>query len=214
MSKHASHKPLSENANLLKWVEKMIDLCKPDAVHWVDGSQAENEALVREHAKQGGFPADRVSQVQSVIDPATAELATRGWTADHSLEIPQGPVTTFTAPGGQRLAIYELARILAAKLRRQECFEQLVDPEAFYPVYGDSAEETKDVNTRGPLYVLIKADRSTLTVGKVQTCLQTIQFFRDFLDGKVVPLRNVFRTRICIQLARDKLAEDLDVLPA
>ena len=27
-----------------------------------------------------------------------------------SLEIPQGPVTTFSAPGGQRLAIYELAR--------------------------------------------------------------------------------------------------------
>ena len=44
------------------------------------------------------------------VGAATADLATRGWTAEHSLEIPQGPVTTFTAPGGQRLAIYELAR--------------------------------------------------------------------------------------------------------
>jgi hypothetical protein len=44
------------------------------------------------------------------LEEATADLATRGWTSEHSLEIPQGPVTTFTAPGGQRLAVYELAR--------------------------------------------------------------------------------------------------------
>ena len=34
---------------------------------------APNEELVREHAKQGGFPANRVSQVTSTIDPTTAE---------------------------------------------------------------------------------------------------------------------------------------------
>ena len=34
---------------------------------------APNEAAVREHAKQGGFPADSVAQVTSVIEPATAE---------------------------------------------------------------------------------------------------------------------------------------------
>jgi cell division inhibitor SulA len=34
---------------------------------------APNEALVREHAKQGGFPANRVSQVAAVIDPTTSE---------------------------------------------------------------------------------------------------------------------------------------------
>jgi len=33
---------------------------------------AENEALVREHAAQGGFPANRVSEVRAVIDPTTA----------------------------------------------------------------------------------------------------------------------------------------------
>ena len=55
---------------------------------------------------------DRPILVYRVADlrAATADLATRGWTAEHSLEIPQGPVTTFTAPGGQPLAIYELAR--------------------------------------------------------------------------------------------------------
>jgi cell division inhibitor SulA len=34
---------------------------------------APNEQLVREHAKQGGFPANSVAQVTSVIDPTTAE---------------------------------------------------------------------------------------------------------------------------------------------
>jgi Nickel responsive protein SCO4226-like len=34
---------------------------------------APNEAMVREHAKQGGFPANRVSEIKSVIDPTTAE---------------------------------------------------------------------------------------------------------------------------------------------
>lgn len=34
---------------------------------------APNEELVREHAKQGGFPANRVSQVATVIDPTTSE---------------------------------------------------------------------------------------------------------------------------------------------
>jgi predicted Rdx family selenoprotein len=34
---------------------------------------AQNEAQVREHARQGGFPANRISEVKSVIDPTTAE---------------------------------------------------------------------------------------------------------------------------------------------
>jgi hypothetical protein len=34
---------------------------------------APNEDMIREHAKQGGFPADRVSEVKSIIDPTTAE---------------------------------------------------------------------------------------------------------------------------------------------
>jgi hypothetical protein len=34
---------------------------------------APNEEMVREHASQGGFPANRISQVRSLIDPTTAE---------------------------------------------------------------------------------------------------------------------------------------------
>jgi hypothetical protein len=36
---------------------------------------APNEELVREHARQGGFPANSVAQVRRVIDPTTAESA-------------------------------------------------------------------------------------------------------------------------------------------
>lgn len=34
---------------------------------------APNEEMVREHAKQGGFPANSVSKVSAIIDPATSE---------------------------------------------------------------------------------------------------------------------------------------------
>jgi hypothetical protein len=50
------------------WVQNSVT---GDNVHCV--YVAPNEALVREHAKQGGFPANRVSQVLSRIDPTTAE---------------------------------------------------------------------------------------------------------------------------------------------
>ncbi|HEX5014757.1 MAG TPA: hypothetical protein VFV72_11445 [Candidatus Limnocylindrales bacterium] len=55
---------------------------------------------------------DRPILVYRVADlrAASGVLSERGWQAEHTLEIPQGPVTTFSSPGGQRLAIYELAR--------------------------------------------------------------------------------------------------------
>ncbi len=34
---------------------------------------APNGEMVREHARQGGFPANRVSEIRSAIDPTTAE---------------------------------------------------------------------------------------------------------------------------------------------
>lgn len=34
---------------------------------------AANEGMIREHAKQGGFPVNRISEVRSIIEPSTAE---------------------------------------------------------------------------------------------------------------------------------------------
>jgi hypothetical protein len=36
---------------------------------------APNADMVRDHARQGGFPADRVLEVETIIDPTTAEAA-------------------------------------------------------------------------------------------------------------------------------------------
>lgn len=32
-----------------------------------------NENLIREHARQGGFPANAISEIKTIIDPSTAE---------------------------------------------------------------------------------------------------------------------------------------------
>jgi hypothetical protein len=34
---------------------------------------APNEEMVRQHAQQGGFPANRISEIKTIIDPTTAE---------------------------------------------------------------------------------------------------------------------------------------------
>jgi len=48
------------------------------------------------------------------LDAAVAELRGRGWQDAPRFGIPQGPIVSFTAPGGHRLAIYELTRPQAA----------------------------------------------------------------------------------------------------
>jgi cell division inhibitor SulA len=52
----------------IQWVESYVTDDKVYCVYI-----APSEALVREHAKQGGFPANRVSEVRRMIDPTTAE---------------------------------------------------------------------------------------------------------------------------------------------
>jgi phosphoenolpyruvate carboxykinase (GTP) len=47
--------PLSKNDHLLRWVEKMAELTKPAAIHWVDGSQEENDAICAEMVAGGTF---------------------------------------------------------------------------------------------------------------------------------------------------------------
>ena len=46
-------KPLSQNKHLLRWIDKMIELCQPAAVHWVDGSKKEYDALCAEMVAAG-----------------------------------------------------------------------------------------------------------------------------------------------------------------
>ncbi len=59
---------LSNMGPQIQWVNSYVTGDKIYCVYI-----APNEEMVREHARQGGFPANSVSQVTSVIDPTTAE---------------------------------------------------------------------------------------------------------------------------------------------
>jgi phosphoenolpyruvate carboxykinase (GTP) len=48
-----SSRPLSQNRHLLRWIDKMAELTKPAAIHWVDGSQEENDRLCAEMVASG-----------------------------------------------------------------------------------------------------------------------------------------------------------------
>jgi phosphoenolpyruvate carboxykinase (GTP) len=52
--KHRNHAvPLSENKHLLRWVDKMAELTKPAAIHWVDGSEEERDRLYAQMVASG-----------------------------------------------------------------------------------------------------------------------------------------------------------------
>jgi phosphoenolpyruvate carboxykinase (GTP) len=51
----AAAEPLSTNKHLVRWVDKMAELTKPAAIHWVDGSESEYRALCDRLVKAGTF---------------------------------------------------------------------------------------------------------------------------------------------------------------
>jgi hypothetical protein len=59
---------LSKLGPQIQWVHSYVTGDKIYCVYI-----APNEEMVREHARQGGFPANRVSEVKTMIDPTTAE---------------------------------------------------------------------------------------------------------------------------------------------
>ncbi len=59
---------LKEMGPHIQWVDSYVTGDKIYCIY-----RAENEDLIREHAKRGGFPADRISEVDTVISPATGK---------------------------------------------------------------------------------------------------------------------------------------------
>jgi hypothetical protein len=59
---------LREMGPRIQWVQSYVTDDKIYCVY-----VAPDEQAVRSHAQQGGFPANRISQIRSVIDPTTAE---------------------------------------------------------------------------------------------------------------------------------------------
>lgn len=58
---------LNEMGPQIQWVESYVTGDKIYCIYI-----AANEELVREHAKRGGFPANRIAEVVTKIDPTTA----------------------------------------------------------------------------------------------------------------------------------------------
>jgi hypothetical protein len=63
-----SNQVLADMAPRAQWLESYVTSDKLYCVYVAD-----DEAAVREHASCGGFPADLVAQVTTVIDPTTGE---------------------------------------------------------------------------------------------------------------------------------------------
>ena len=59
---------LKEMGPQIQWIQSYVTGDKIFCVY-----KAENEALIREHAKKGGFPANQITEISTVISPATAQ---------------------------------------------------------------------------------------------------------------------------------------------
>ena len=59
---------LNQMGPQIQWVQSYVTGDKVYCIYI-----APNEEMIREHAEQGGFPADRISEIKTVIDPTTAE---------------------------------------------------------------------------------------------------------------------------------------------
>ncbi|MEO7659235.1 MAG: DUF4242 domain-containing protein [Pyrinomonadaceae bacterium] len=59
---------LKELGPSIQWVQSYVTDDKIYCVYI-----APNEEMIREHAAKGGFPANRISEIRTIIDPTTAE---------------------------------------------------------------------------------------------------------------------------------------------
>ena len=59
---------LNEMGPKIQWVQSYVTGDKVYCIYI-----APDEETVKQHAQQGGFPANRISEVKAIIDPSTAE---------------------------------------------------------------------------------------------------------------------------------------------
>ena len=52
-------------------IQRIESYVTGDKIYWIYG--ASSDALIKEHATLGGFPANRISAVATTLDPTTAE---------------------------------------------------------------------------------------------------------------------------------------------
>jgi hypothetical protein len=83
-------------------------------------------------------------------------------------------------PGGKLARhVFLAAQVDSARRAAFESFyDQIIDPAREYPLFGDATDDDQTVRARGPVWVLIEADRSRLQVGNIRTVFEGVELLR------------------------------------
>jgi phosphoenolpyruvate carboxykinase (GTP) len=105
---------MTKNKKLQNWVQEIADLCRPDAIHWCDGSQKEYDDIAQQAVKNGTYvplnPAKRPNCFWVKSDPGdVARVEDRTYICSKKQE-EAGPTNNWRDPAEMKKTMIELYR--------------------------------------------------------------------------------------------------------